>query len=449
MACSVLLGDSPVEFETSGDPETYYFCRVCVIEPYTDLMQELGAEDSYGQVMGFWLDPKNSRPYGWEFWAARGIDPDGAEEWDSWGFEPEEAYLCEVAGFQWWGISGWPGVEAATVMLWINSGHTSESKYQIWGDDFSPEVAKGWQDAGIDEEIALLWIEWGADLEVALLLGGNGDYSDVPSLAFRAVAGLSLSEAADWYGLGVSGYSHEPTFVGKAIESGLAYSEWAPFMRLVGGDDSYIVAAACSNFGRENAFECFGDLIQAGVLVEEPAIRRWLGLTAVQIFDSVDRGFKSADDYKPYAQSNINANEAGYLAAHYRLRPERVIQLWHVLQAGITVDVAIPWIMAGYSGAVALVWLGAGFSDPVAVQWHNARFSPSESSLWIQAGIHQPAEARAWARHSIDPAGALAWSTAGFAPDEAASWASSGAGPAQAAARREAGLQPPARSGLE
>jgi len=324
----------------------------------------------------------------------------------------------------------------------------SESKYEIWSDIFSLEDAAAWQDVGIEQRIALQWLEWGADLEVALLVGGNyPDYSDVPDIAFRESAGLSLSEAADWRDLGVSSDSVTPISAGKAVESGLAYSEWAPFMRLVGAD-SHFLWSVCNEFARDNVFDCFHDLIRAGVPVEEAPIRRWLGLTAEQIFDSVDRGFRGAAEYAPYALSSINSNEAEYLAASYGLHHERVVQLWHVLQAGVTADVAIPWIKAGFSGVETVTWLSAGFTVTVAVQWCTARFSTSDSSLWIRAGIHQPTEALEWARHSIDPDDASAWSTAGFTPGEAKLWATGGVAPTQAAARREAGLRPVAKWSL-
>lgn len=210
----------------------------------------------------------------------------------------------------------------------------------------------------------------------------------------------------------------------------------------------------------------------------------WDGLPSGTVLAAIDRGFLSAEHFRPWADTDADVSEVEQLAGAARFdgfdpkaalrslrggRPPAEIEF--ALASGITMKKASKWIDEGFDAATARSWSESGFSARRAGEWREVTddstaaarlvslgFDP-ESALaarppdgWSQATVRRELAARAgsfdwdlerWVQSAIADDELEAWVTAELGPELAAAWHAAGVAPLVAAAWARAEFTPP------
>lgn len=233
-----------------------------------------------------------------------------------------------------------------------------------------------------------------------------------------------------------------------------------------------------------------------GLPADADFLASWDGLSPAEILGAIDRGFVSADHYRPWAATDADASEVEPLAdiatldgfaprdAVRQLRAGRTAdEIRFAVESGIDAKKAMRWMERGMSAAEARSWKAAGFSSAKAAEWrqvtgdpHLARrlkalgfdaagaasarpdagWSPWEirRHLAVRGGapeweIDRWADAElpderleVWIRAAVGPEAAEGWYAREIEPDEAREWAANDFTPDGAGAWRAAGIAP-------
>jgi hypothetical protein len=205
--------------------------------------------------------------------------------------------------------------------------------------------------------------------------------------------------------------------------------------------------------------------------------KRWKGLNERQIRRAIDRGFQSAESFKPYEKASIDANDVqNSLEEIGEMVAPRVLVRYHELRGrGIETEQAIRWmettemsvelieifVANELSPIDAGLWQRLGLPTaelnswlqidpklcPGAVNgWLANRIHAEQASWFLSRQVGDPDEARRWLSIDDDLTVvnqwmqlksstlelAEAWHQAGFLPNDAAEWIEVGMNPHQA-----------------
>lgn len=209
----------------------------------------------------------------------------------------------------------------------------------------------------------------------------------------------------------------------------------------------------------------------------------WEGLSSEDILAAIDRGFVSADHYRPWAATGADAREVEQLAGAARLdgfdEADAIRQLRagrtpadieYSLRSGIRPKKVARWVEQGFDADAARAWSSAGFSTRKAGAWRPVTDDPSVATrlkalgfdpdtalaarphdgwspwsirreLVAQAGAHDWDIDR-WVQSPIADDHLAGWVATELGPDLASAWAATGAAPADATAWAGAGFDP-------
>jgi len=190
--------------------------------------------------------------------------------------------------------------------------------------------------------------------------------------------------------------------------------------------------------------ETYGGLWALGIKPTETAIKRWRGLGRDEISDAIDRGFASAGEYLPFAQSKLDIDAIKKIrrVAKRDLSASDVLCFHDFTRQGLSESVALRWLKSGESDIKRIRQFElAGVSAKVAKEWRVAGFSLSETIWFKSRGIEDAEDGIGWLSISgnlvelepwvqakqFTPAEAKAWRDAGYGPKEAARWTDIGA----------------------
>jgi hypothetical protein len=198
--------------------------------------------------------------------------------------------------------------------------------------------------------------------------------------------------------------------------------------------------------------ETHGALWALGIKPTKAALQRWRGLGKYEISNAIDRGFKSAAEYLPFAQSTLDVDvvESIRKAAKRNLSPSEVLRFHDLTRQGLNSTVALRWLKSdefdvariglfeknGISAPKAKSWKLAGFSltetiwfnlrgvdnSDVGVEWLALSGNLVELERWINGGRFSPSEARSWRDAEFSPEDAARWAAIGASPREAGKW---------------------------
>jgi len=205
--------------------------------------------------------------------------------------------------------------------------------------------------------------------------------------------------------------------------------------------------------------------------------KRWKGLNERQIRRAIDRGFKSAKDFRPYEKSPIDADVVrnALVEIDEPVSPELVIRYHELRAGGLDSRQALRWIkypeipadFVGVSVANKIgpdeadSWMALELSASDLNGWlqMNPRLDPKSVAAWCSIGvsanmatwfitqmIEEPTLAKRWLSltdeittleewiqlDSSTPELAKEWFDAKFAPSDAAAWIQVGMNPPQA-----------------
>ncbi|TFH19638.1 MAG: hypothetical protein E4H05_04155 [Acidimicrobiales bacterium] len=249
--------------------------------------------------------------------------------------------------------------------------------------------------------------------------------------------------------------------------------------------------------GRPAPDEALAASLEARGLPTDPAfVAAWKGFDARQILDAIDRGFRSGEQYAPWAASDADITEVEQLAALGSFDgydPGKVLaqlraghtpdEIAFALEAGLKTKKAVAWMSRGVSATTARDWSEAGFSASKAAQWIKVVDDPKVAGSLRSLGLdvddaraqrpeggwtthavrrHVAVEAGAgddvadewastslsdrklakWVAAGVRPVDAGAWRSLGFDPEEASGWAAQRFTPEDAGNWRRSGVDP-------
>ena len=228
-------------------------------------------------------------------------------------------------------------------------------------------------------------------------------------------------------------------------------------------------------------------LRQLGIAQTPQNYKRWKGLNERRIRRAIDRGFKSAKDFRPYEKSPIDADDVRIALVEIGepVSPELVIKYHELRVRGLEPRQALRWmknpeistdsigifVANKLTPAEADSWTALGLSasdlnawlqmnprpDPMSVAaWSSNQFSANMATWFITRMIQEPTVARRWLSFtdelttleewirldSSTPELAKEWFDANFAPSDAAVWIQVGMKPLQVKRWKKLGKTP-------
>jgi hypothetical protein len=264
--------------------------------------------------------------------------------------------------------------------------------------------------------------------------------------------------------------------------------------------DSSLTTAEIVEFrraGRPAPDEAFQASLAARGLPSDPAfVAAWQGFDAEQILGAIDRGFTSAEQYRPWAETDADVTEVERLTSLGP--PDRfdAAKVLRQLRAGRSAEEIAFALESGLKPKKVTAWMRRGLSATAARRWSAAGFSPSDAARWIEvvddpgiarlmvllhidvesASAHRPEDGwtehavrrhlvetlgvpgdladewastpvsdrrlAEWATADVRPDQVAGWLDLGIRPEPAAAWTANGFGPDEAAPWHAAGLDP-------
>ncbi len=205
--------------------------------------------------------------------------------------------------------------------------------------------------------------------------------------------------------------------------------------------------------------------------------KRWKGLNERQIRRAIDRGFKSAKDFRPYEKTALDADDVRCALAEMgeSVSPELLVRYCELRARGLEIEQAASWMQTlevlvedvvvfvenMLSPTDAQLWHGLGLTalelgswlklvprlDPSLVNGWRSRGIDAELAHWfLSRKIIEPDIAKRWLGLAVDldtveqwlhlgfvsPELAKDWFEANYLPEDAVAWIQVGMSPLQA-----------------
>lgn len=134
--------------------------------------------------------------------------------------------------------------------------------------------------------------------------------------------------------------------------------------------------------------------------------KRWKGLNEGQIRRAIDRGFKSAKEFRPYEKVAIDADDVRSALAEMgeSVSPELLVKYRQLRIRGLEIKQAASWMRSsGVSVEEVVVFVENMLSPTDAQLWHGLGLTALELSSWLKMLPRlDPSSVNGWRSQGID-----------------------------------------------